>query len=242
MTVVGSYCHPGERQMFLLCYIAATFIASAMVMEEGGSGLKGDPFRTFLTGFIGSTGATCVPFMIARSAGSSWGDVAFIAGGTVSGIVIAMYLMSPMLVDRSIRRMKEERAVREAEIQRIRDLDPVSFAERWTPDLRQGVIDAVDAMRRFMDRTVDTYDQNAIDMRALIAHVPQIVKLAGDAIARQDEAFRPFTARESVDRVLAIGRAVEKAALLLRTPEDDALEARLRYVDQQVDDRFSAIA
>jgi hypothetical protein len=242
MTVGRTYCHPDERHMFLLCYIAATFVASAMVMEEGGSGLSTDPFRTFLTGFIGSMAATCVPFMIARGAGSFWGDAAFVAGGIVSAIVIAMYLMSPMLVDRSVRRMKEERAVREAEIQRIRDLDPVVFAERWTPDLRQGVIDAMDRMRRFMDRTSDTYDQNAIDMRALIAHAPQIVKLAGEAIARQDEAFRPFTAREAVDRILAIGRSVDKATLVLRTPEDDALEARLRYVDQQVDDRFSAIA
>ena len=228
--------------MFLLFYIAATFAASAMVMEEGGSGLTRDGARTFLTGFMGSMAATCVPFMVARVAGAFWGDVAFIAGGIVSGIVIAMYLMSPMLVDRSVRRMKEDRAAKEAEVQRVMDLDPAVFAQRWTPDLHQDVIDAMDAMRRFMDRTSDTYDQNAMDMRTLIAHVPQIVKLANEAIARQEEAFRPFTARETVDRMLAIGQAVDRAALRLRTPEDDALEARLRYVDQHVDDGFSAIA
>jgi len=230
-----------EKTMIILSYLALTIVASSMLMDDG-QGLLFDRTRAFLIAVIGGMASASMPAMIGMVYGSKWTDVAYCAIAGASAIVVVLYHLSGRYVERLVRMRKAENAAREAEIQRLRAVDPIVFASKWVPELVDATTQAVASIARFMDRTADTYDDVAIDVRVLAGHVPEIVRLAADAMAKQDEAFRAFTARSAIDRVVAIGRAVEKAASQLRTPEDEALEARLRYVDVQVDDRFSAIA
>jgi hypothetical protein len=227
--------------MYLLSYLAVTIVAASMLMEDG-QGLLFDRTRAFLVAVVAGMASASLPPMIGMAFGSNWTDVAYCVIAVMSAIVIALYWGSDRYVERVCRLRNAEKAAKDAQIQRMRDVDPVVFATRWVPELVDQTAEAVASIARFMERTADTYDDAAIDVRILAGHVPEIVRLAGDAIAKQDEPFRPFTARSAIDRVIAIGRAVEKAAAQLRTPEDEALEARLRYVDVRVEDRFSAIA
>lgn len=227
--------------MCLLSYLALTIVATTMLMEDGQKMME-DKFRTFLIVVFGGMTGASLPIAIGMIFGRAWTDIAYCTVAGLSLIVIALYHLSGRYVEHLARIRDAENEAREAEIQRARDLDPVVFATKWAPELVEATVQAVASLAVFMERTENTYDDAAIDMRILASHVPEIVRLADDAIVRQDEAFRAFTGRSAIDRIIAIGRAVEKAAAQLRTPEDEALEARLRYVDVQVDDRFSAIA
>lgn len=225
----------------LICYIALTAVATAMA-NENGQGLMGDPVRTLFTGAIGAMGWGTLPLVVEVTAGSFWADCTFWLMSVIGIITVAIYVMSPRIVERSLAKMLQERDESEAEQLRIAALRPENFAGTWVPELKDAVVEAVAVMDRFMERTSDTYDQNAMDVRILIGHVPEIVRLACEAIAKQDEAFRAYTARQAIDRIIAMSRFVERAAMQLRTSEDDALESRLRYVDQRIDETFSAFA
>jgi hypothetical protein len=226
--------------LVLICYVAITGLASAMAIDDGW-GLLNDPVRTFFAGLIGASSAIAIPMFITSNLGHFWGDVAFGLVTAIATTIIALHMLSPMIVKRSLAKTRSERLEREAEAERVRALLPTSFAAKWVPELLAEVEDAAATIDRFMERTSDTYDQAAMDARVLASHIPEIVRLTSDAMAKQDEQFRTGTARQAIDRIIAIGRATEKAASRLRTPEDDLLDARLRYVDERLDERLCVI-